>query len=133
MHLLANYPFLRLYLLQAGERRALEAEWLGHASSEQRRAALNEALQLAREHRVGAWVADDRLLGHVPAADLEWAASVLMSSFVECGIKRMAVVEAVTPLSQRLIHDSMNQVMPTLPIALRRFTELIAARHWALQ
>ena len=131
MHLLASFPFLHLYLLRAGERHVIEAQWRGHPMGTQLQEALSEALAQVAQHRIHGWVADDRLIGPVTPADLEWAATVMMPTLIGKGLKRFAVVEAVAPLNQRLIQASMEQTIPALPIEMHRFTDLIEARAWA--
>ncbi|GAA4381235.1 hypothetical protein [Hymenobacter koreensis] len=132
MQLLASYPFLRLYLLQASNRCAIEAEWLGYTSSGWLRKALTEGIAQVEKHRAIAWIADDRLIGPISAEDLSWTASVMMPAIIATGLQRIAMVEAVTPTNRLLINDSIDASFPAAQVELRRFANLTDARRWAL-
>jgi hypothetical protein len=130
MHLLAQYPFLNLYLHE-GNSRALEAQWQGFVSSSVFRQAVMDALELARQHRITGWVADDRLLGPVRPADMEWIATQIMPELVGLGLKRLARVEAHDPLNQLLIKKMHNTANEIAPFEQRLFTDVQEARAWA--
>lgn len=130
MELLATFPFLRLHL-HPGACPALEAEWRGFVSSAFLRQALTEALELARRHQVRAWIADDRRLGPVRPADLEWVVTTVVPEFVNLGIERFAMIEAEDPLNKLLITTAADTVIQQLPLQVRRFTDAEEARHWA--
>jgi hypothetical protein len=130
MQLLANYPFLHLYLHE-GPSPALEAQWRGFVSSPFLRQALTDALALARQHRIRGWIADDRLLGPVRPADLGWIANEALPTLINLGVKRFARIEAEDPMNQLLINRTQEMVLPTLPLEIRVFTDVQAARTWA--
>jgi hypothetical protein len=130
MLLLASFPFLRLSLHDEGAP-ALEAEWRGFVGSAFLRQALLEALALARHHQIRAWIADDRLLGPVRPADLEWVAAHLLPQLVDIGVQRFAMIEAEDPLNKLLINKTAGEALTSLPITFRRFTSLTEARAWA--
>ena len=133
MELLATFPFLRLHLHHDTGCRAIEAEWRGFVSSAFLRQALTEALTLARRHGVQAWIADDRRLGPVRPADLEWVVTTVVPEFITLGIERFAMVEAEDPLNKLLITNATDTVTQELPLLVRRFTDPEAARRWACQ
>ncbi|UOQ74124.1 hypothetical protein [Hymenobacter cellulosilyticus] len=130
MLLLAQYPFLNLYLHE-GPSKALEAQWQGFVTSSVFRQAVAEALDWAREHRITGWVADDRLLGPVRPADMEWIASEIMPELVRVGLRRLARIEAEDPLNQLLIKQMHSAAYELAPFEQRLFTDVAQARAWA--
>jgi len=131
MRLLASYPFLNIYLHE-GATAALEAQWLGFVSSAVLRQTILEALRLGEEHRITAWIADDRLLGPVRPVDLEWVAQEALPRMAALGLKRFARVEAEDPLNKMLIGQVQEAAEPQMPFALQLFNDVAAARKWAL-
>lgn len=90
-----------------------------------------EALDQARQHRVTAWIADDRLLGPVRPADLEWIVQEMLPELVSLGLRRFARVEAADPLNKLLIGQAQDTAEPLLPFEMRTFTDVQEARSWA--
>lgn len=131
MRLLATHPNLRLYLHEAGSLRALEVQWQGFMGSSVLRHITLEALDQARQHQVTAWIADDRLLGPVRPADLEWIVQEMLPELVALGVRRFARVEAADPLNKLLIGQAQDTAELLLPFTMRAFTDVQAARAWA--
>ncbi|UOQ51778.1 hypothetical protein [Hymenobacter cellulosivorans] len=131
MQLLASYPHLSLYLHEEGVFRALEAQWQGFMSSSVLRQTILEALAQARQQQITAWIADDRLLGPVRPADLEWIAQQMLPELVDIGLRRFARVEAADPLNKLLIGQAQDTAEPLFPFEMRTFTDVQAARLWA--
>jgi hypothetical protein len=130
MQPLVSYPYLHLSLHQ-GPERAIEAQWQGFVSSALLRQATLECVQLAREHRITGWIADDRRLGAVRPVDLEWIATQVLPELIQLGLKRFARIEAVDPLNKLLIGQAQKTAAQQLPFELQSFTDLEAARAWA--
>jgi hypothetical protein len=130
MILLAQYPFLTLYLHE-GRATALEAQWQGFVTSAVFRQAIAEAVDRAREHRITGWVADDRLLGPVRPADMAWIAADIMPELVRIGLRRLARIEAADPLNQLLIKQMHRAAHERAPFQQRLFTDVAQARAWA--
>jgi hypothetical protein len=127
---LATYPFLNI-LLHTGTRNVLETEWLGFAGSTDFRAALTEALRLARLHRVTGWVADDRHLGAVRPKDLEWTHTTVLAPLSDLGLIRFAHLESEETLNRITINGMYQSAVPGLAYEFRHFTSLTEARAWA--
>ncbi|UYZ60840.1 hypothetical protein [Hymenobacter latericus] len=132
MHLLASYRFLNLYLHDEGPARALEAQWIGFISSADLRQAVLDALEAARRNRVSSWIADDRQLGPVRPADIEWIAHTALPLLDEYGITKFARVEATDPLNQLLINSTYQSVLNNYGFELRIYSDLSEAREWAV-
>ena len=130
MPVLVSYPVLVLHL-HPGPYNALETEWLGYASSTDFRLYITEALDLARQHGVRAWIANDRLLGAVRPTDLTWIGETVLPAMVELGVVRFARLEAEQTLNRMLIGHLYEDTMPDLPFETRTFTEVEQARAWA--
>jgi hypothetical protein len=132
MQLLATYPYLNLYLHE-GAGRAIEAQWKGFIGSTVLRQATQEAVQLAQEHRISGWIADDRLLGPVRPTDLEWITREMLPLLLAAGLRRFARIEAEDPLNKMLIGQAQEAASQQLPFELRSFTDVEAARAWACE
>ncbi|SNC77699.1 hypothetical protein SAMN06265337_4300 [Hymenobacter gelipurpurascens] len=130
MPILVSYPVLVLHL-HLGSCTALETEWLGYASSTDFRLHITEALDLARQHGVTAWIANDRLLGAVRPTDLTWIGEEVLPAMVELGIVRFCRLEAEQTLNRMLIAHLYEDTTPALPFETRTFPEVQQARAWA--
>ena len=130
MQSLASYPYLQLSL-HVREGGAIEAQWKGFVSSAVLRQATLDCVRLARQHGITGWIADDRQLGAVRPADLEWIATHVLPELIQLGVKRFARIEAVDPLNKLLIGQAQVAAEQQLPFVLQSFTDLEAARAWA--
>jgi hypothetical protein len=130
MAVLVSFPVLVLHL-HSGASNALETEWLGYANSTDFRHYIEEALALARQHGVTAWIANDRLLGAVRPVDLTWVGEVVLPAMAELGIVRFARLEAEQTLNRMLIGSLYQDTTPELPFEIRTFPDLPQARTWA--
>ncbi|KUG09059.1 hypothetical protein [Solirubrum puertoriconensis] len=130
MQLLRSYPALKLYLHAAGDK-ALEAQWYGAVSGTLFQTMVAEALALAQQYRFAGWVADDRLLGPLSAADVRYVGEQFMPSLIQLGLKRLALLEAVSPASQERVMAGLTSLGPNLCLQIRFFTDPIDARAWA--
>jgi hypothetical protein len=130
MQRLASYPFLNIYL-HTGASRALEAEWLGPVGSGVVRQALTDVLEMAREHKISAWITDLRRLGHMPPDDIQWVATHIMPALVKLGVKRVARLNSEDPLSHMLIKKQVQANLQHMDVEIVVFQDLDAARAWA--
>jgi hypothetical protein len=130
MQLLVSYPFLHLYLHE-GPSPAFEAQWRGFVSSSFLRQAITDALVLARQHRIRGWIADDRLLGPIRPADLEWIGTQVLPTLISIGVQRLARIEAADPMNKLLINKTQEDAQQAFPLEIRVFTDLQEARRWA--
>jgi hypothetical protein len=129
MLLLAQYAFLHLYPHE-GLSKALEGQ--GFVTSAVFRQTIGEALDRARKHRITGWVADDRLLGPVRPADMDWIATEIMPQLVRVGLRRLARIEAAGPLNQLLINRMHNTAHELAPFEQHVFTEVAQAQAFYL-
>jgi hypothetical protein len=130
MSVLVSYPSLVLHL-HTGTRVALETEWLGFVSSSDFRQLITEALQLAKEHGVTAWIANDLLLGAVRPVDLQWVAEHVLPAMVEMGIVRFARIDSEQTMNRMLIGQMYQDATPQHPIEMCSFPDVQQAREWA--
>jgi hypothetical protein len=130
MKQLASYPYLTLSLHE-GACRAIEARWTGVASSATLRRATLECATLVGEHSVRGWIADDRLLGPVPAQDVAWIATYVLPLLVKMGLQRFARLEAENPQTQQVVGPAQKIAQQQLAFELRTFTDVAEARAWA--
>ena len=129
MLLLTSLSSVSFYLHNIGCQ-ALEARWSDHGGESFREAIL-EGLALARQYQAECWIADDRKLGPLQAADLEWVATDVLPALADYGIRRLAIIESEDLLNRELIQEAYFPPLNTLPIEVRHFTDLSTARAWA--
>ncbi|QJX48763.1 hypothetical protein HMJ29_18310 [Hymenobacter taeanensis] len=130
MLLLTSLSSVSFYLHNIGCR-ALEARWSDHGGSAVFRESIMEGLALARQYQAECWIADDRQLGPMLPADLEWVATDVLPALAESGIRRLAIVESEDLLNRELIQEAYIPPLEALPIEVRHFTDLPTARAWA--
>jgi hypothetical protein len=130
MLLLSTLSSVSFYLHNIGCR-ALEARWSDDGGGESFREGVLEGLALARQYEAECWIADDRKLGPLQAADLEWVATDVLPALAECGIRRLAIIESDDLLNRELIEEAYSPPLGALSIEVRRFTDLPTARAWA--
>lgn len=123
-------PSLNLYL-HPGPPPALETHWLGFATGAEFRAGVLQALQLARQHHVTGWIADDRLLGAVHPRDLQWCFDEVLLVLSTLGVRRFALLESQDAMNRRTIDGMYQRAQPVVAFEISRFTDLAQARAWA--
>jgi hypothetical protein len=129
MPLIYHTSFVQLHHQAAGA--TLETEWLDFVNSEQLRAALTEALRLARQHHVQGWIANNTLLRTIRPADQDWINEVWFPEFAKLGVKRLAIIESQDALNRMGISAIMQRATAHVPFDTQYFAEADQARHWA--
>lgn len=127
MQALFTAPYLTIYL-HAGPAPTLELSWQSYAESADFRAAAQQAIGLTQQHRVKAWLGDDRLLGAVRPADLQWAEEDILPTLATVGLERFALLAPNAPLNTLLFANMYKRVTPRLAYEVRYFTDLAEAR-----
>ncbi|NML68021.1 hypothetical protein HHL22_22720 [Hymenobacter sp. RP-2-7] len=132
MKTLFTAPYLTIYLHDSPAP-MLELSWQSYAGSADFRAAAQQALALTQQFQVKAWLGDDRLLGAVRPADLQWAEHDILPALAQAGLQRFALLAPVAPMNNLLLGDMYKRTIPQLPYEIRYFTDLTEARTWALE
>ncbi|QJX45636.1 hypothetical protein HMJ29_01265 [Hymenobacter taeanensis] len=130
MPVLASNPSLVLHL-HPGPLPTLETEWLAFVNSTDFRRYVEEALVLAKQHGVKAWVANDQRLGAVRPVDLRWVSEYVLPAIAELGVLRFARLESGETLNRLLIGNMYQGATQVQPFEVRTFTNLPQARAWA--
>jgi hypothetical protein len=130
MRTLLALPFLNVHLHESPSP-VLELEWLSYIGSTEFRAAALQALALSQQHRVRAWVADDRHLGAVRPRDLDWAEQAILVPLSQRGLRRFAHVEPLDALNRHVVGSMYSHSQPALGFELATFSSLAEARAWA--
>ncbi|MDO7874103.1 hypothetical protein Q5H93_05110 [Hymenobacter sp. ASUV-10] len=130
MRTVLSFPYLEVNLHE-GPIPTLETHWLGFAPSADFRSAIEQAVEIARQHRVLGWIADDRQLGAVRPRDLEWTHDEVLLVLENLGLRRFALLESEDALNRRTIAGMYERAMPAISYEIRRFDDLTAARAWA--
>ncbi|GAB3587194.1 hypothetical protein [Hymenobacter daeguensis] len=126
-----SFPYLNVHLHTTGAWPVLETEWLSFATSAEFRSSVEQALQLARQHRVKGWVADDRRLGAVRPRDLDWIHEELLLALSNMGLQRFAQLESHDALNRLTIATMYERALDGVAFEIRRFDDLELARAWA--
>jgi len=129
MPILYQTSFLQLHHQAAGA--TLETEWLDFVNSEQLRTALNEALRLARQHRVQGWIANNTLLRTLRPADQDWINQMWFPEFAKLGVRRLAIIESQDALNRMGISNIMQRATAHAPFDTQYFADAEQARRWA--
>lgn len=111
----------------------LETEWLDFTNSEQLRSTLTEALRLARQHRIKAWVANNTLLRTIRPADQDWINQEWFPEFTKLGVQRLAIVESQDALNRMAINSIMQRATAHIPFDTQYFAGADEARRWAAE
>ncbi len=129
MPIVYHTPLVQLHHDPAGA--TIETEWLGFVNSEQLRAALTEALRLARQHGAKGWIANNTLLRTIRPADQDWINQEWFPEFSKLGMRRLAIVESQDALNRMGITTIMQRATEHIPFDTQYFTDAAAARRWA--
>lgn len=108
----------------------LETEWLDFANSEQLRTSLTEALRLARQHRVRAWIGNNTLMRTIRPADQNWMNETWFPEFARLGVRRLAVVLAHDALNRMGIDAILQRATDYVPFDTQYFADAAKARAW---
>jgi hypothetical protein len=129
MPVIYHTSFVQLHHDPSGA--TLETEWLDFTNSEQLRSTLTEALRLARQHRVKAWVANNTLLRTIRPADQDWINQEWFPDFTKLGVQRLAIVESQDALNRMAITSIMQRATAHIPFDTQYFGTADEARRWA--
>lgn len=129
MPIIYHTSFVQLHHDPTGA--TLETEWLGFVNSEQLRAALTEALRLARQHRVKGWVANNTLLRTIRPADQDWINEAWFPDFAKLGVQRLAIIESQDALNRMGISTIMQRATAHVPFDTQYFASAEPGRRWA--
>ena len=111
----------------------LELQWLDFTPSAAFRTILEELMRLARQHRIKALVADNRLLRALRQADLELAGESVFKGLSELGGRRFAAVESLDAMNRMGVTALVASVIPNTHLASQFFSTIEEARAWATQ
>ncbi|MGI4737689.1 MAG: hypothetical protein ACRYG7_21180 [Janthinobacterium lividum] len=119
--------------LHATTHKTIEIQWLDFVPSADLRTCLLEMLRLARQHKVQAWLADNRLIRAMRPVDLEWVGQEIMLPMSQFGVRRLSVVESQDAINRMGVNAMLAVVLPNTQLTTRYFTTLAEARTWATQ
>lgn len=123
-------PYVNLYIHE-GVWPVLETHWLAFATSAEFRSSVGQALQLAHQHRVKGWIADDRLLGAVRPRDLDWIYKEVLLAMSNAGLQRFALLESNDALNRLTIATMYQRAQGNVAFEIRLFDDIELARAWA--
>lgn len=127
METLFSSPYLRIFL-HTTTHETIEIQWLDFVPSAELRAALEELMRLARQHRVLALLADNRLLRAIRPVDLAWSGDVVFKGLSELGGRRFAAVESLDAMNRMGVTALVASVIPDTKLTSQFFTTIEEAR-----
>ena len=130
METLLSTPYLRVYLHRTTHQ-TIELQWLDFVPSADFRAALQEAMRLARVHDVHALIADNRLLRALRQADLEFGGEIVFQGLSKMGGQRFAAVESLDAMNRMGVTALVDSVIPNTNLTSQFFPTIEQARAWA--
>ena len=125
-------PYCEVYL-HPGPAAALELRWLSYVPSADFRAAVEQALALARLRPLNGWIADDRLLGAVRPRDLVWVLEEVLPAIEAAGVQRFALLESHDAINRMTIAGMYEQALPVRRFEVQFFADSSLARAWATE
>jgi hypothetical protein len=131
METLFSSPYLRIFL-HTTTHQTIEIQWLDFVPSAELRAALEELMRLARQHRVLALLADNRLLRAIRPVDLAWSGDVVFKGLSELGGRRFAAVESLDAMNRMGVTALVASVIPDTKLTSQFFATIEEARAWAI-
>lgn len=111
----------------------IEIQWLDFVPGAELRSCLLEMLRLARQHRVQAWLADNRLIRAMRPVDLEWVGQEIMLPMSQLGVRRLSVVESQDAMNRMGVSAMLAVVLPSTQLTTQYFLTLAEARAWATE
>ena len=112
-----------------GVHHCVYTEWKAFATSAEFRAALLRALDAIRDHHAVGYVSDTRKIKVIVHADQAWANEVWIPLLVDAGVKRFALVTAVSGLGKLNVEDVIALV-DNRGLLMRGFESMSGARQW---
>jgi hypothetical protein len=119
--------------LHTSTHKTIEIQWLDFVPSAELRTCLLEMLKLARQHKVRAWLADNRLIRAMRPIDLEWVGQDIMVPMSQLGVRRLSVVESQDAMNRMGVNALLAVVLPNTQLTTKYFATLTEAREWATQ
>lgn len=95
------------------------------------RAALHEAMRLAREHHAHAFTADNRLLRALRQAGLELGGELVFKGLSELGGRRFAAIESLDVMNRMGVTALVANAIPDTQLTSRFVATIEEARAWA--
>jgi hypothetical protein len=113
------------------EHQCVFAEWKAFATSAEFRGALTKALTVARDKHAFSFVNDTRNLEMVSDEDQWWIRRTWAPLAIDAGLKKIAVVMAVSGLGKMAIEHMFNgRTNPDEHLVSRKFDSVADALIW---
>lgn len=130
MEKLFSNQYANLFL-HSTTHKTIELQWLNFVPSVDFRPIVLEMMRLARQHRVLAMLADNRLLRALRQADLEWCGDVVFKGLDDLGGRRFAAVESLDAMNRMGVTALVASAVPGTNLTSQFFSSIEEARAWA--
>ena len=107
----------------------VHTEWKAFANSAEFRAALMRALDVIGDHEAVGYVSDTRKIKVIVHKDQAWADEVWIPLLIAAGVKRFALVTAMSGLGKANVEDIIKLV-DNRGLLMKGFDSLDEARNW---
>ncbi|MFD1188805.1 hypothetical protein, partial [Pontibacter rugosus] len=116
------------------EARLGKAEWAGRLQGPELREAFLLILELVDRFSLTRWLADDRLMGDITPADLEWSLEVYVPRLSKSSMLRMARLPSAFEQSRTSVDVMISKGSTyNLNLILRDFADEKEAMEWLMQ
>lgn len=111
-----------------------KAEWTGHLHGPELREAFLLVLELIDRFSLTRWLADDRFMGNITPADLEWSLEVYVPRLANSSMLRMARLPSQFEQSRASVDVMISKGNAyNLNLILRDFSSEQEAMEWLMQ
>ena len=111
------------------ENKCVHSVWKGFANSAEFRAALMKGLQAVRDRHATGYVSDTRMIKVIVHEDQAWANEFVIPAMAAAGLRRMAMVTAISGLGKITVEEIVKMV-DNKPLLMRTFSAVTPALKW---
>lgn len=115
-------------------RRLGKAEWRGRLHGAELREAYLLCHDMINRFSLTKWLADDRLMGAITPADLEWSMMVHVPQMAKSSLQRMARIPSQNEDNLEAVNAMINKGYTfELPFEIRDFEDVQEAMQWLME
>jgi hypothetical protein len=110
------------------------AEWTGTLQGPELREAFLLCLEMINRFSLIRWLADDRLMGPITPADLEWSLQVHVPGMAKSSLLRMAYLPSLSEENRETVEFMIDKGHTyDLKLVVRSFQEKEEAMAWLME
>lgn len=121
-------PYLTIEI--DSEKKLMQLNWIGFATSEDYRTGLETALQLSRTHGVKKWLSNLKDMKAIRQAEQDWTVQSWFPLFNHTHLDKWAIVFADDMFNQMATSSMISKMRPTLLFPVEYFQDINTAKNW---